>query len=128
MDMSKFRPESHVAQQSRRDKLRVQHLEDFPNSLEQGSSVHLGLNPDLVHVRNVNLHYDPTPFSSGIIHLSTSSNVLPPQRDAMLHQELQTVQENRQMPAEESSFSGMSQSILSKLDQKSDCLIRRRQV
>ncbi|XWS53303.1 hypothetical protein CRYUN_Cryun11dG0145400 [Craigia yunnanensis] len=126
MDMSKFRPESHVAQQSRRDKLRVQqssnlvqHLEDFPNSLEQGSSGHLGLNPDLVHVRNANLHYDPTLISSGIMHVSTSSNVLPPQRDAMQHQELRTAQENRQMPAEESSFSGMSQSILSKLNASS---------
>ncbi|XVF20265.1 hypothetical protein REPUB_Repub11eG0182900 [Reevesia pubescens] len=130
MDMSKFRPESHVAQQSRRDKLRiqqsssslVQHLEDFPNSLEQGSSVHPGLNPDLVQVRNVrsaNLLYDPTVISSGIIHVSTNSNLLPPQRDAMLHQELQTVQENGQTPAEESSFSGMSRSILSKLNASS---------
>ncbi|XVF05709.1 hypothetical protein REPUB_Repub05bG0195800 [Reevesia pubescens] len=126
MDMSKFRPESHVAQQSRRDKLRVQqscnlvqHLEDFPNSLKQGSSVHTGLNPDLVQVRNVrnaNLLYDPTIISSGIIHVSTNSIVLPPERDAMLHQELQTSQENRQMPAEEASFSCMSQSVLSKLN------------
>ncbi|KAG4206850.1 hypothetical protein ERO13_A03G031800v2 [Gossypium hirsutum] len=48
MDMSKFKLESHVAQQSRRDKLRVHHL---------------GLNPDLVQVRsvrNANLLYDPT--------------------------------------------------------------------
>ncbi|XP_022752883.1 BEL1-like homeodomain protein 9 isoform X2 [Durio zibethinus] len=126
MDMSKFRPESHVAQQSRRDKLRVQqssnlvqHLEDFPNSLEQGSSVHVGLNPDLVQVRNANLQYDPSLISSGIIHVSTSSNVLPPQRDAMLHEELQTAQQNRQMPAEESSFSGTSLSILSKLNASS---------
>ncbi|XVE79792.1 hypothetical protein DITRI_Ditri14bG0084300 [Diplodiscus trichospermus] len=121
MDMSKFRPESHVAQKSRRDKLRVQqssnliqHLEDYPNSLEQGSSVHLGLNPDLVQVRNAHMNYDSTLIPSGIMHVSTSSNVFPPQRDAMLHQELQMAQEHRQMPAEESSFSDMSQSFLSK--------------
>ncbi|XP_022732233.1 BEL1-like homeodomain protein 8 isoform X1 [Durio zibethinus] len=129
MEMSKFRPESHVAQQSRRDKLRVQqssnlvqHLEDFPNSLEQASSVQPGLNPDLVQVRNVrnaNLLYDSTVISSGLTHLSTNSDALPPQRDAILHQELQTAQENQHMPAEESSFSRVSPSILSKLDASS---------
>ncbi|KAK6234661.1 hypothetical protein SCA6_009998 [Theobroma cacao] len=129
MDMSKFRPESHVAQQSRRDKLRVQqssnlvqYLEDFPNSLEQGSSVHPELNPDLVQVRNVrnaNLLYDPTLVSSSVIHFSTNSNILTPQRDAVLQQELQTAQQNRQNPAEESSFFGMSHTILSKLNASS---------
>ncbi|KAK8707777.1 hypothetical protein V6N13_058829 [Hibiscus sabdariffa] len=82
MDTSKFKPESHVPQQSQRDKMRVHHLEDVPNSLEQGSSVHSGLNPDLVQVRNdrnaANLLYDPTVVSSGIIR------VLPP----LLHLEL----------------------------------------
>ncbi|KAK8683610.1 hypothetical protein V6N13_039664 [Hibiscus sabdariffa] len=84
MDTSKFKPESHAAQQSQRDKLRVHHLEDVPNpdSLEQGSWVHLGLNTDLVQVCNdrnaANLLYDPTVVSSGIIR------VLPP----LLHLQL----------------------------------------
>ncbi|GMI92133.1 hypothetical protein HRI_002882600 [Hibiscus trionum] len=113
MDMSKFKPESHVAQQSLRDKLRVQQSEDFHNSL----------NPDLVQVRSVrndHLLYDPDVFSSGIFHGSSSSNVLPAQRDPMLHQELQTVQEHRQVLAEESSFSGMSQLNLSKFNASSN--------
>ncbi|TYJ33565.1 hypothetical protein E1A91_A05G111400v1 [Gossypium mustelinum] len=127
MDMSKFRPESHVAQQRLRDKLRVQQssklvqqLEDFPNNLEDGcSSVLPALNPGLAHVRNVrndNLLYDPDVFSSDIIHVSSNSSVLPSQRDTMLHQEMQTAPENRQLLAEESSFPGMSQSNLSKFD------------
>ncbi|TYH70402.1 hypothetical protein ES332_D05G114500v1 [Gossypium tomentosum] len=130
MDMSKFRPESHVAQQRLRDKLRiqqssklVQQLEDFPNNLEDGcSSVHPALNPGLVHVRNVrndNLLYDPDFFSSDIIHVSSNSSVLPSQRDPILHQEMQTAPENRQLLAEESSFPGMSQSNLSKFDASS---------
>ncbi|KAG4198753.1 hypothetical protein ERO13_A05G105500v2 [Gossypium hirsutum] len=124
MDMSKFRPESHVAQQRLRDKLRVQQssklvqqLEDFPNNLEDGcSSVLPALNPGLAHVRNDNLLYDPDVFSSDIIHVSSNSSVLPSQRDTMLHQEMQTAPENRQLLAEESSFPGMSQSNLSKFD------------
>ncbi|PPD68637.1 hypothetical protein GOBAR_DD34488 [Gossypium barbadense] len=127
MDMSKFRPESHVAQQRLRDKLRVQQssklvqqLEDFPNNLEDGcSSVHPALNPGLAHVRNDNLLYDPDVFSSDIIHVSSNSSVLPSQRDTMLHQEMQTAPENRQLLAEESSFPGMSQSNLSKFDASS---------
>ncbi|MBA0774562.1 hypothetical protein Gotri_009764 [Gossypium trilobum] len=130
MDMSKFRPESHVAQQRLRDKLRVQQsskliqqLEDFPDNLEDGcSSVHPALNPGLVHVRNVrndNLLYDPDVFSSDIIHVSSNSSVLPSQRDPILHQEMQTAPENRQLLSEESSFPGMSQSNLSKFDASS---------
>ncbi|KAK8581449.1 hypothetical protein V6N12_071673 [Hibiscus sabdariffa] len=91
MDMSRFRPESHVAQQSLRDKLRVPQSEDFPNSL----------NPDLVHVRSVrndHLLY-PDVISSGIFHVSSSSNVLP------------TAQEHRQMLSEaQSDFSKFSAS------------------
>lgn len=75
METSGFRPESHVAQQSRRDKLRVQQTSthhnldgSFPNNLEH-FTVHSGLNPDVVHVRNVRnsanlLNYDPAMFSS----------------------------------------------------------------
>jgi hypothetical protein len=69
MEMGSFRPELHVAQQSRRDKLRgpqtsgapPQHLQDFPDHFE-----HPRLNPDLVQVRNVNnanLLYDPAAYS-----------------------------------------------------------------
>ncbi|KAH1066748.1 hypothetical protein J1N35_031735 [Gossypium stocksii] len=133
MDMSKFGPESHVAQQRLRDKLRVQQssklvqqLEDFPNNLEDGcSSVHPALNPGLVHVRNVrnvrndNLLYEPDVFSPDIINVSSNSSVLPSQRDTMLHQEMQTAPENRQLLAQESSFPGMSQSNLSKFDASS---------
>ncbi|KAK7858646.1 hypothetical protein CFP56_011539 [Quercus suber] len=86
MEMSGFRPELHVAQQSRRDKLRVpqqsstpsHHLEDFPDNLEQIPVVHPRLNPDLVQVRNVdnaNLLYDPAVYSSDMIHFSSKSNV-----------------------------------------------------
>ncbi|OMO91536.1 POX family protein [Corchorus olitorius] len=117
MDMRKFRsPESHVAQQSRRDKLRVQqssnllhHLEDFPNIMEQESSpLHPGLNPDLVQVRNVrnaNLLYDPSLIPSGIIHFPTNPNV-------------------STIPAEESSSfpAGMSHPRLSKLNANSSKL------
>ncbi|XP_021676415.2 uncharacterized protein LOC110661896 [Hevea brasiliensis] len=114
MDISSFRPgESHVAQQSRRDKLRVQasstsvpHLDDFPNNLEQ-LSVHSGLNPELVQVRNVrkaNVLYDPTTtattmFSSEMLNFASSSNsILPAQRDAMIDQELVAVQTRRPIP------------------------------
>ncbi|XP_039017459.1 uncharacterized protein LOC120148390 [Hibiscus syriacus] len=120
MDMSKFRPEtSHVAQQSLRDKMRVQqgsnpvqHLDNFPNSL----------NPDLVHVRSVrsdHLLYDPDVFPSGFFHVPSSSNVLPPLRDAVLHQQLQTAQEHRQILAESPSFSSMSRPNLSKFSTSS---------
>ncbi|KAF2292156.1 hypothetical protein GH714_014668 [Hevea brasiliensis] len=96
-----FRPgESHVAQQSRRDKLRVQaistsvqHLDDVPNNLEQ-LSVHSGLNPDIVQVRNVrnaNMLHDPTTttvFSSETLNFATSSNgCLPAPRSAMFDEE-----------------------------------------
>ncbi|GMJ04201.1 hypothetical protein HRI_004089300 [Hibiscus trionum] len=77
MNTSKFKPESHVAQKSRRDKLRLHHLEDFPNSLEQGSSVHSGINSDLVQVRNLknaNLLYDPAFVSSAALHVLPQEN------------------------------------------------------
>ncbi|KAK7262281.1 hypothetical protein RJT34_29847 [Clitoria ternatea] len=54
--MSSLRPELHVAQQLRRDKLRVQnssqHLQGFSNNLEQ-LAAHPGFNLDLLQVRNV---------------------------------------------------------------------------
>ncbi|KAL4280061.1 hypothetical protein GQ457_03G043700 [Hibiscus cannabinus] len=92
MDMSRFRPESHVAQQSLRDKLRVPQSEDFPNSL----------NPDLVHVRSVRNDHSlyPDVISSGVFHVSSSSNVL------------QTDQQHRQMLSEAPSFSKFSASSM----------------
>ncbi|XP_040992696.1 uncharacterized protein LOC121239506 isoform X1 [Juglans microcarpa x Juglans regia] len=102
--MSRFRPEFHVAQQSRRDKLRVpqgsnalHHLEDFPDNLEQLPD-NLRLNPDLVHVRNVNnasLLYDPAVYSQEMSNFSMKSNVLLAQRDAMVHQGIDATQIGR---------------------------------
>lgn len=123
MDARSLRPEPHVAQQSRRDKLRIQQsslttiqqLDDFPNNLEQ-LSVHPGLNPDLVQVRNVrngSMIYDPTVFSSEMLNFATSSNVLSAQRDAMIGQELGAVQTSRPVPAEDSAFTNMSHPVLS---------------
>ncbi|KAG8644619.1 hypothetical protein MANES_11G148000v8 [Manihot esculenta] len=127
MDASSFRPgESHVAQQSRRDKLRVQasstsvhQLDDFHNNLEQ-LLVHSGLNPELVQVRNVrkaNVLYDPTTttvFSSEMLNFaSTSNNVLLSQGDAaMIDHELDAVQSSRLIP-EISSYSNTSHPISS---------------
>ncbi|XP_035541369.1 uncharacterized protein LOC108990328 isoform X2 [Juglans regia] len=102
--MSRFRPEFHVAQQSRRDKLRVpqgsnalHHLEDFPDNLEQLPD-NLRLNPDLVNVRNVNnasLLYDPAVYSQEMSNFSMKSNVLLEQRDAMVHQGIDATQIGR---------------------------------
>ncbi|KAF8397714.1 hypothetical protein HHK36_016636 [Tetracentron sinense] len=90
MGISNFRPESHVAQQSRRDKLRVQqssipanHLEDLPNRLEQ-LPVNSGLNPDLIQGRNCNLLYNPTMFSSEMLNFSTNSPVVVAHKEAMV--------------------------------------------
>ncbi|KDP44020.1 hypothetical protein JCGZ_05487 [Jatropha curcas] len=111
MEGRSFRQESHVAQQSRRDKLRlveqssrtwlVDNHHVFPNNLEQ-LSVHLRLNPDLIQVRNVgndNLHrYSPSTsvFSSEMLKFSTSccNGVLPVEKNAIFDQELGLVQSN----------------------------------
>ncbi|GLT33772.1 hypothetical protein SLA2020_083340 [Shorea laevis] len=115
MDMSKFIPESHVAQQSRRDKLRiqqsssdlVQHSGDF-----QPGFLHPVLNPDLIQVRNVrnaNLLYDQSTFpSSNVTHFSENPDHLLAQRDEMLQQDLETVQRTTLVLADDS----MSPSIL----------------
>ncbi|XP_054815697.1 BEL1-like homeodomain protein 8 [Prosopis cineraria] len=80
--MSSLRPESHVAQQIRRDKLRIQnssqHLQDFPTNIEQ-LSLHPGLNSDFLQVRNVrnaNMLYEPAFYSSEMANFSTPSNPL----------------------------------------------------
>ncbi|XP_019448784.1 PREDICTED: BEL1-like homeodomain protein 8 isoform X1 [Lupinus angustifolius] len=61
--MSSLRPELHVAQQLRRDKLRIhetsssqhQHLQqEFPNNLEQYLSLHPEFNLDLLQARDIN--------------------------------------------------------------------------
>ncbi|KAG6631827.1 BEL1-like homeodomain protein 9 [Carya illinoinensis] len=109
--MSRFRPEFHVAQQSRRDKLRVPQgsnalhhdLEDFPDNLEQLPD-NLRLNPDLVHVRNVNnasLLYDPAVYSEEMSNFSMKSNILSAQRAAMVHQEIDATQIGRPIVAED---------------------------
>jgi hypothetical protein len=117
METRSFRPESHVAQQSRRDKLRgqqsltsVQYLDDYPNSLER-ISVSPGLSPDLVHVRNNrndNTIYDSTMFSSEILNFATSSHVLSAPKVSIVDQELGAVPLNRPILAEDSSFTGMT--------------------
>ncbi|BBH04993.1 Plant homeobox family protein [Prunus dulcis] len=80
MEMSGFRPELHVAQQSRRDKLRVHQTSSPPHHLDSEKlPIHPGLNPDIVQVRNVrnaNLLYDPTVFSSEMLNFSINTNAL----------------------------------------------------
>ena len=93
--MSSLRPESHVAQQIRRDKLRVQsssqHSQDFPNNLEQ-LSLHQGFNLDLLQVRNVrnanNMLDEPTVYSSEVPTFSTALNPLSAPRNTLEYQEL----------------------------------------
>ncbi|KAJ0084591.1 hypothetical protein Patl1_30647 [Pistacia atlantica] len=96
MDMSNFRAGSHVAQQSRRDKLKIQqcstsgqHLEDFAQNMEQSS-----VNPDLIQVR---------------------------QRDAMLQQELGAAQPNNRpiMAAGDDLFHSLPLTISSQLNASS---------
>ncbi|CAL0324209.1 unnamed protein product [Lupinus luteus] len=70
--MSSSRPESHLAQQIRRDKLRIQdsfhqHLQEFPNNNPGKLSLHQGFNLDQVrNVRNANILVDEpeTDYSS----------------------------------------------------------------
>ncbi|KAG4961241.1 hypothetical protein JHK87_037874 [Glycine soja] len=79
--MSNLRPESHVAQQIRREKLRIQNSyqpsHEFRNNLEQ-LSLHPGFNNlDLVQVRNVrnaNMLDELAVYSSEMPNFSTSSS------------------------------------------------------
>lgn len=82
--MSSLRPELHVAQQLRRDKLRIQnscqHLQEFPNNLEH-LSLHPGFNLDLLQVRNVrngnnNMVEDAALYSQEMLTFSSPSNPL----------------------------------------------------
>ncbi|TKY67192.1 BEL homeodomain protein 8 [Spatholobus suberectus] len=97
--MSSLRRELHVAQQLRRDKLRIQnssqHLQEFPNNLEQ-LSLHPGFNLDLLQVRNVRngnmLDEAATLYSSDMISFSTASNPLSAPRNPLECQELMMAQ------------------------------------
>ncbi|KAL0390088.1 UNVERIFIED_CONTAM: hypothetical protein Scaly_0365900 [Sesamum calycinum] len=96
MDMSNFRPELHVAQQSRRDKLRIQHDSNPPhyqvyaNNLQQLPS-HDALNYESNNLRNCrpgNICYDPSDFCSEMPNFSMNSQGMLAQKDAMMvHQE-----------------------------------------
>lgn len=96
MEMNSFRPELHVAQQSRRDKLRItqqtssiHHFDDFPSNLHHSPVHHPELNPDLVQVRtvrNANFLHDPGLVSSGLINFSLNPSVFSShQRDGHNH-------------------------------------------
>ncbi|KAJ6715739.1 BEL1-LIKE HOMEODOMAIN PROTEIN 8 [Salix koriyanagi] len=90
MERRSSRPESHVAQQSQRDKLRDQqsltsdqHFDDCPNSLEE------------------------------MLNFATSSHALSAPKVSIVDQELGAVPLNRPILAEESSLTGMSHPVLS---------------
>ncbi|KAK3041021.1 LOW QUALITY PROTEIN: hypothetical protein RJ639_026733 [Escallonia herrerae] len=94
MEMSNMRAESHVAQQRRRHKLRIQqnsdlsaHIEDYTQCLEQLSVHPQGLNSDFIQLRsNVKygtVSYDPTMLSSDMLNCVTKdSHVLLAENDA----------------------------------------------
>ncbi|KAL2239420.1 UNVERIFIED_CONTAM: BEL1-like homeodomain protein 9, partial [Sesamum indicum] len=96
MDMSNFRPELHVAQQSRRDKLRIQHdsnpphYQVYPNNLQQ-LPPHDALNYESNNLRNCrpgNICYDSSDFCSEMPNFSMNSQGMLAQKDAvMVHQE-----------------------------------------
>ncbi|XP_054811431.1 BEL1-like homeodomain protein 9 [Prosopis cineraria] len=80
--MSDRRPDPHVAQQIRRDRLRIQnssqHLEDFPSNIEH-LSLRPGISPDLLQVRsvrNASMLYEPAFYSSEMVNFSTVTNPL----------------------------------------------------
>ncbi|KAK4440719.1 BEL1-like homeodomain protein 8 [Sesamum alatum] len=95
MDMSNFRPELHVAQQSRRDKLRVQHDSNPPHYQVYANNLQLpphdALNYESNNLRNCrpgNICYDPSDFCSEMPNFSMNSQGMLPQKDAMMvHQE-----------------------------------------
>ncbi|XP_043699831.1 uncharacterized protein LOC122650484 [Telopea speciosissima] len=108
LGLSNFRPESHVAQQSRRDKLRVQHHSN-PSLTEPDFPTHLvQLSPDLIQVRNVRSCdplYDPAMFSSlGMLNYSMNSHGLLAHRDAMLQQEASVDRTGRLVGTDDAPF------------------------
>lgn len=98
MDMNNFRPELHIAQQSRRDKLRIQHdsnpshhhLGVYINNLEQ-IPAHNGLNYEPANLRNCrpgNICYDPSEFCSEMLNFSVNPQGILASKDGlMVHQE-----------------------------------------
>ncbi|KAL9322749.1 hypothetical protein ACSQ67_010802 [Phaseolus vulgaris] len=129
--MSSLRPESHVAQQIRREKLRIQNssqpLHEFPNNLEP-LSLQPGFNNfDLLHVRNVrnaNMLDEPVVYSLEMPNFSTSLNPLSAPKNALeYHQEIGAAEpSNRLMMNQYGSFSHSMPAIHS--SHKEQCEIR----
>ncbi|XP_059659457.1 BEL1-like homeodomain protein 4 [Cornus florida] len=112
---SNFRLESHVAQRSRRDKLRVHQNNStiIPAQYLEQLSVNQGVNPDLSDARyashNNNLSYDQTMFSSEMLNFMTSSNSQIPLVSHQGHSAA-PAQPDR---SKDSSFTNLSQTIIS---------------
>ncbi|KAL2332020.1 hypothetical protein Fmac_019601 [Flemingia macrophylla] len=112
--MSSLRPESHVAQQIRREKLRIpnssQHLHEFPNNNLEELSLQPGFNMDLLQVRNVrnanNMLDEPAVYSSEMPNYSTAP------RNALEyhHQELGTAESSNQFGSFPHSISAIHSS------------------
>ncbi|KAL0369637.1 UNVERIFIED_CONTAM: BEL1-like homeodomain protein 8 [Sesamum angustifolium] len=92
MDTSNFRPELHVAQQSRRDQhdSNPPHYQVYANNLQQLPS-HDALNYESNNLRNCrpgNICYDPSDFCTEMPNFSMNSQGMLAQKDAMMvHQE-----------------------------------------
>ncbi|XAR59723.1 hypothetical protein NMG60_11015670 [Bertholletia excelsa] len=91
MELRSFRPgpepEPHVAQQSRRDKLRVQQSSTSSQTHPLDDYSNLDQNPDLVQVPNIrygNICYNPAVLSSQVLNFATNSQVLLSQKDPMV--------------------------------------------
>ncbi|KAF8369638.1 hypothetical protein HHK36_032341 [Tetracentron sinense] len=122
LEINNFRPESHVAQQSRREKLRVQqsstpvnNIGNFPNHVEQ-LLIDSGLNPDHIQVRNIrncDLLYDPTMFSSEMLNFPISTHVLLANKDALVHQGLGADRSGRPVGTEVALFANSSHPVSS---------------
>ncbi|CAL0332295.1 unnamed protein product [Lupinus luteus] len=93
--MSNSRHESHLAQQIRRDKLRIQnsfhHLQEFPNNNPEKLSLHQGFNLDIQvrNVRNANMLVDESAavYSSEMAKISSPSP-LPRNNNTLGYEEL----------------------------------------
>lgn len=106
MDMSNFRPELHIAQQSRRDKLRIQ--QDLgvyvDNNLGQ-ISPHVSLNyesADNRSCRSGNICYDPSEFCSEMINFSVNPHGILKDGVAMEHHHRHQEPEKRAVVGEAS--------------------------
>ncbi|OVA18042.1 Homeobox domain [Macleaya cordata] len=135
LGMNSFRPESHVAQQSRRDKLRVPqnsqvpHLQDFSANHLVQLPKYQGLNinnPDVFQVRsfrNCDLLCDPTTmFPSQMHNLSTNNTnmLLAHDKNAIMNQESNAADDHEQPsgraeplgPNQDSSFANSSSHVV----------------